>query len=281
MPTAVIPFERPATRSDELAGKPGVVRFLAVPDRRCVMIDGEGRAGEAAFAPRMPGLYATAYTLRFALKRRGVEEKVGPLEGLWWTSDGTTDLDAIFGDDDRATWRWTLLIGLPGEATDAEVEAALEAGRRKLDPVLRDGLRVERFAEGEVAQVLHVGPYAEERASIERLHAAIADAGLAPRGRHHELYLGDPAADRPGAAEDAAPPAGGRGPARVLQRGQRLAVVLQPGPQVADLGHARGQVPDRPGVRRGGPARRAPPSGSARTPGRPGAAARRRARRAS
>jgi hypothetical protein len=52
-------------------------------------------------------------------------------------------------------------------------------------------LRVESF-EGEVAQVLHVGPYAEERASIERLHAGIAEAGLRPRGRHHELYLGDP-----------------------------------------------------------------------------------------
>jgi hypothetical protein len=29
----------------------------------------------------MPGLYGTAYALRFALKRRGVEDKVGPLEG--------------------------------------------------------------------------------------------------------------------------------------------------------------------------------------------------------
>jgi hypothetical protein len=31
-----------------------------------------------------------------------------------------------------------------------------------------------------------------ERPTIERLHAAVADAGLRLRGRHHEIYLGDP-----------------------------------------------------------------------------------------
>jgi hypothetical protein len=184
-------FERPASRDRELAGKPGWVRFLELPERRFVMIDGEGPAGEAAFGPRMPGLFATAWGLRFALKRRGVVTRVGPLEGLWWTSDGATDLDRIFGDD-RGTWRWTLLIALPDEAAPGEIEVALEGGRAKLASPYREQLRVELFAEGRAAQLLHLGPYAAERPSIERLHAAIADAGLRPIGRHHELYLGDP-----------------------------------------------------------------------------------------
>ena len=192
-----IAFDVPATRDAELSGKPAVVRFLELPERRFVMIDGEGTAGEAAFAPRMPGLYATAWTLRFAIKRRGIVTKVGPLEGLWWTSDGVLDLDVIFGPGERGTWRWTLLIGLPDEATDEELEGALATGRSKLAPPYRDGLRVEPFAEGRVAQVLHLGPYAEERPTIERLHAAIAAAGLRPRGRHHEIYLGDPSRGDP------------------------------------------------------------------------------------
>ena len=192
-----IAFEVPATRDAELSGKPAVVRFLELPERRFVMIDGEGPAGEAAFAPRMPGLYATAWTLRFAIKRRGIVTKVGPLEGLWWTSDGVLDLDVIFGPGERGTWRWTLLIGLPDEATDEELEGALATGRSKLAPPYREGLRVEPFAEGRVAQVLHLGPYAEERPTIERLHAAIAAAGLRPRGRHHEIYLGDPSRGDP------------------------------------------------------------------------------------
>jgi hypothetical protein len=184
-------FERPANRDRELAGKPGVVRFLDLPDRRFVMIDGEGPAGDSAFAPRLPGLYATAWGLRFALKRRGVVTRVGPLEGLWWTSDGSIDLDIIFGDD-RGTWRWTLLIALPDGPTSEELTIALEGGRAKLEPPYREQLRIEPFAEGRVAQLLHLGPYAAERPSIERLHAAITDAGLRPSGRHHELYLGDP-----------------------------------------------------------------------------------------
>ena len=186
-----IEFGVPAGRDAELSGTPGVVRFLELPERRFVMIDGEGPAGEAAFAPRIPGLYATAWTLRFALKRRGVVTKVGPLEGLWWTSDGSTSLDEILGDD-RGTWRWTLLIALPDEAADAELEAALAAGRGKLAPPHRENLRVEPFAEGRAAQVIHLGPYADERPTIERLHEAITAAGPRPRGQHHEIYLGDP-----------------------------------------------------------------------------------------
>lgn len=57
--------------------------------------------------------------------------------------------------------------------------------------MLAPDLRVEVFDEGRAAQLLHVGPYSAERASLERLHAAVAEAGLRLRGRHHELYMGN------------------------------------------------------------------------------------------
>lgn len=53
-------------------------------------------------------------------------------------------------------------------------------------------VRYERWAEGRFAQIMHVGPYATEQASIIALHAAIAEHGSRPGGRHHEIYLGDP-----------------------------------------------------------------------------------------
>jgi len=194
--TADVVFERPRSRAAELGGRRGVVRFLEVAPVRAVMVDGAGQPGEATFGARMPGLFTTAYDLRFALKRRGVGGRVGMLEGLFWTSDATTDLDRILGPE-RGTWRWTLFIALPDEATDDELEAALARGRSKVAPEIASNLRIETFAEGAVAQVLHVGPYAEERPTIEALHAAILAAGLRPRGRHHELYLGDPGRSRP------------------------------------------------------------------------------------
>lgn len=188
---APVAFERPTDRAGELAGRPGVVRFLEVAPVRAVMVDGDGHPGETTFGARMPGLYTTAYSLRFALKRRGVERRVGMLEGLYWTADGAIDLDLILGPD-RGTWRWTLFIALPDEATDEELAEALAKGRAKVAPEIAANLRIETVAEGPAAQVLYLGPYEDERPTIERLHAAIATAGLRPRGRHHELYLGDP-----------------------------------------------------------------------------------------
>jgi hypothetical protein len=191
-----VAFEKPADRAGELAGQPGVVRFLDVAPIRAILVDGDGQPGEATFGARMPGLYTAAYALRFALKRRGVERRVGMLEGLYWTVDGVTDLGVILGPE-RGTWRWTLFISLPDEATDDELADALAKGRAKVHPEVAANLRIETFAEGTVAQVLHIGPYAEERPTIEALHAAIAAAGLRPHGRHHELYVGDPSRAAP------------------------------------------------------------------------------------
>ena len=53
-------------------------------------------------------------------------------------------------------------------------------------------MRFERFEEGLSAQVMHIGPYSEERPTIEKLHAFIAEQGYEPSGKHHEIYLGDP-----------------------------------------------------------------------------------------
>jgi hypothetical protein len=189
-------FERAADRADELRARRDDVRFVEVPTHRFVMVDGHGPPGGEAFARRVPGLYATAYRLRFALKARGVETKVGPLEGLWWTENGETDLDAILGSD-REGWRWTLLIAVPDEASHSEAEQALAAGKAKVEAGVASNLRVDPFEEGRVAQILHVGPYSAERPTIERLHRAIAEAGLRLRGRHHELYVGDPQRSAP------------------------------------------------------------------------------------
>jgi hypothetical protein len=58
-------------------------------------------------------------------------------------------------------------------------------------------VRFERFSEGRAAQIMHVGPYAAEGPTIERLHCFIAEQGLKLRGRHHEIYLGDPRRSAP------------------------------------------------------------------------------------
>ena len=46
-------------------------------------------------------------------------------------------------------------------------------------------------------QILHIGTYAEEEPSIERLHAFIADQGCEIAGPHEEEYLSRPGANQP------------------------------------------------------------------------------------
>jgi len=196
MSTPTLAIERPADHEDELHVRRGAVRLLTVPEHRFVMVDGFGPPEPSAFEARIPALAGTAYGLRFALVRRGVRTKVGPIEGLWWNVGGSTDLDEILRED-RDAWRWTLMIALPDEATEEEIREHLVAAATKLPTEVPASLRVERFAEGDVAQILHVGPYDQERPTIERLHAAIEEAGFRPRGRHHELYLGDPRRSAP------------------------------------------------------------------------------------
>ena len=53
-------------------------------------------------------------------------------------------------------------------------------------------MRVVEYAERACVEVLHVGPYAAEPATIQRLHGFARDHGYRLRGRHHEMYLSDP-----------------------------------------------------------------------------------------
>ncbi len=68
-------------------------------------------------------------------------------------------------------------------------KAELERKKRLLPAI---GLvRLEDMTEGACAQILHVGPYATEGPTIEKLHDFIKEQGKAPRGKHREIYLSD------------------------------------------------------------------------------------------
>jgi len=164
-----------------------------VPELAFLMIDGRGDPNSSAvYQEAIGALYSTAYTLKFTLKKRSPDRdfKVMPLEGLWWADDERPTLEEL--QDDRDSWNWTMMIAVPDEVTADEVaEATRTAAERRPNASLAK-IRLERFAEGAAAQVMHVGPYSAEAPTIERLHAFVADEGYELRGRHHEIYLGDP-----------------------------------------------------------------------------------------
>jgi len=53
-------------------------------------------------------------------------------------------------------------------------------------------VQLEKLNEGSCVQMLHVGPYDEERKTIALMLAFAEKAGLSCYGLHHEIYLSDP-----------------------------------------------------------------------------------------
>jgi hypothetical protein len=67
----------------------------------------------------------------------------------------------------RDAWKWTMMIvQSPAVTADLIDWAVADAGRKKDLPAL-GSLRFERFEEGLSAQIMHVGPYSEERPTIQ------------------------------------------------------------------------------------------------------------------
>lgn len=170
------------------------VELVDVPPLQFAMVDGVVQADEDVgnspdFQQALSALYGISYTLKFMFKKRAqdpIDYPVMALEALWSTESGEFDIRR------RETWLFTAMIMQPDIVTAAAfAEGLAEVRRRKPDPGL-DRLRLETLHEGLSIQAMHTGPYATEPETIARIEAFAAEQGYAFRGRHHEIYLGDP-----------------------------------------------------------------------------------------
>jgi hypothetical protein len=167
--------------------------IVEVPGLAFLMVDGRGDPNASeAYDQALEALYSVAYTLKFSLKKADPERdfKVAPLEGLWWGDAAAPSMAEL--QRERDAWNWTMMIAVPDEVTKGEVAAAADAAARRRELPAAELLRLQRLEEGLAAQIMHLGPYAEEAPTIARLHDFVAAQGYALRGRHHEIYLGDP-----------------------------------------------------------------------------------------
>ena len=165
------------------------VEAVDVPRMNFLMIDGKGDPNTSQeFKDAIGVLYPLSYTLKFMIKKGGIGVDYGvlPLEGLWWADDMSS-----FVDDRREHWQWTLMIMQPELVTEQMVQEANAQVLKKKNPVSLPLVRFESFEEGKVAQIIHIGPFSEERPTIEKIHTFIEERGSQRRGKHHEIYLSD------------------------------------------------------------------------------------------
>ncbi|WP_323037654.1 GyrI-like domain-containing protein [Pararhodobacter sp.] len=175
-----------------LSGKAGQIDKIDVPTMTYFAVDGQGAPGSDGYAGAVEALYAVAYGARFHGKTLGHDEKVGPLEGLWWADDY-----AAFSEARREEWRWTMMIRAPSWLGQEVLEPLRAAAvtKRKDKPATRHSLgalRLLTLEEGACLQALHIGPYADEAPLIARIHDEAPKQGLRLHGLHHEIYLSDP-----------------------------------------------------------------------------------------
>ena len=151
--------------------------IVTVPAANYIAVQGSGDPNEegGAYQNAICILYAVAYTLKMSYKTDHqidgfFEYVVPPLEGFW----GQDGVDFVT----KADFDWA-------------VETASK--KKKLDCSPAEFRTID---EGLCVQIMHLGPYDTEPASVAQMDAYLAQNGyendLTASRLHHEIYLSDP-----------------------------------------------------------------------------------------
>ena len=170
--------------------------IVTVPPMNFIAVRGQGDPNEegGAYKAAIGVLYAVAYTIKMSkMGDKRIEGYfdfvVPPLEGFWW-QEGVQGVD--YGD--KSAFQWISCIRLPDFVTAEDFAWAVgEASRKKkLDCSCAEFLTVD---EGLCVQMMHLGSFDDEPASVAVMDAYLAENGYETdfeSGRlHHEIYLSD------------------------------------------------------------------------------------------
>jgi hypothetical protein len=175
------------------------VSVIDVPELKFVMVNGKIESGKSpgtspTFKLAMEALYGLAYTLKFMSKWRPeepIDYTVMGLEALWWVEDGLFDITR------PDNWYWSAMILQPEHiTTEMFQEARAKLKQKKENPKI-DETRLENFHEGLCIQIMHIGPYADEPATVRVMEGYAQQNGYQMQHKHHEIYLGNPMRSAP------------------------------------------------------------------------------------
>jgi hypothetical protein len=81
---------------------------------------------------------------------------------------------------------------MPDFATSEIVNNAKEEVFKKKSLDLIKEIKFETMDEGKCVQIMHIGPYATEPETIQKMKKFIKENKFNESGLHHEIYLSDP-----------------------------------------------------------------------------------------
>ncbi|MDE6807496.1 MAG: GyrI-like domain-containing protein [Prevotella sp.] len=174
-----------------------VPTVVDVPSMNYIAISGCGNPNEVdgEYQRALGILYPVVYTLKMSYKTDYrmdgfFEYVVPPLESLWWIDkDGSNDFT------DKSAFKWIAMIRLPDFVKSKDVEWAKDEVRRKKE-IDCSSLDFFNLQEGLCVQIMHIGPYDAEPASLAAIDRFIESndyvKDITASRRHHEIYLSDP-----------------------------------------------------------------------------------------
>ena len=186
-------------KTDKQLYQPGTQPvIIKVPEMLFLMVSGIGDPNTSDnYQKAMAALFSLSYTIK--MSKMGDTQPAGyfdfvvpPLEGLWSSPEVDDEVDL----NDKNTFKWTSMIRMPDFVTHdvlASSKASLAAKKPDLDTSIAE---LASFNEGLCAQVMHIGSYDTEPATIEMLmdfiEASAYKLDLTEARKHHEIYLSDP-----------------------------------------------------------------------------------------
>lgn len=171
-------------------------QIVEVPSMNYIAVRGVGDPNEegGAYKEAIGVLYAIAYTIK--MSKMGdhriegyFDYVVPPLEGFWW-QEGIEGVDYT----NKASFYWISVIRLPEFVTKEEFDWAVAEAtkKKKLDCSNAEYLTIE---EGLCVQIMHIGPYDDEPATVAIMDAYLEENGyendFSDARMHHEIYLSD------------------------------------------------------------------------------------------
>jgi hypothetical protein len=144
--------------------------ILEMPSQKMAVAQGKG-SPDKVLAKIFPALFGSVYTLKFDLKKKGLESfKVSAPRARY--------PDAQL----YPKGEWPIIAGIP-VPEDTTSLPQKEPGTK---------VKIETWEYGTVAQILHLGPYDQETKTIERLQQFITANGYEIAGPHEEEYQSKP-----------------------------------------------------------------------------------------
>jgi hypothetical protein len=168
--------------------------IIDVPKMAFIQASGEG---DPNTSPVYKAAVELLYSLSYAIKMNNksvLEYVVPPLEGFWSVAGDFKGGGAAISDKSKLAW--TMMIRQPDFVSAEMFEAAKTALAKKKPELETAKARLEKLTEGLCVQVMHIGSYDSEPATVAAMERFAAENGYAidinDTRRHHEIYLGDP-----------------------------------------------------------------------------------------